>query len=279
MESFNKKAYQRYFFYGDRNPEAALEGILFFSWQNDLSHDIKNDEEKLVKTAKELYKQYYRFIELNGKSGVYNPYRAENEKLLEEKIIKKIEELKNTDEIITEEQIQQKIREATKNKNGKRKEIIADKTRKEMEKRRTKKLFINENGLCYSIVQRFKYAHLPEGSITKEQNVTRFPEYIPYKKEEWGKKSIRKRYDADSREDLILDSLRHWTEDLYDLLISLKQIEQEDSQGYIDLWLRTRLNRAKNGTIEGIEEKEIKRIEQACKRMRQIRHKENEKER
>jgi len=47
-------------------------------------------------------------------------------------------------------------------------------------------------------------------------------------------------------------------------------VEKQDEKAYLDLWLRTRLKRAKSTKhpIEGIQEKEIQRLEYMCKEIR-----------
>ena len=102
----------------------------------------------------------------------------------------------------------------------------------------------------------------------------KYPEYAAYVRKDWGKDSQGIQMDQSESNGYIPNMLRHWTEDIYDILKFLEQMEEEEPQGYIDLWLRTRLNRAKNNRIDGIEETEIKRIEHACERLRSIRQEE-----
>mgnify|MGYP001115132456 CR=1 FL=1 len=91
MYKLDKEAFKRYFFYGDENPEGTLEGIMFFTYQN--MGEVRGNEEEIIKQfvqeVKPLYKQYYRFVELNNKCNVYNYKRGEEEEELEQRILKK----------------------------------------------------------------------------------------------------------------------------------------------------------------------------------------------
>lgn len=322
----NKEAFKRYFFYGDENPEKTLEGIMFFVWQN-IEGERKGNQDEVIKQfvqeIKPLYRQYYRFIELNNRCNVYNYRKEENEEELEARIYEKIEELRNTNEIVTEEEIQgetwkktnwrykilqrndvdwsvlRKVdiiigkiepyndkwsnEEKAKWINQRRQEWQEEtleyerKVREKLEKRRTKKLIVKENKLTYSLQQRIKYAHFPEGSMTREEHNYR-QEYVEYNRKEWGKdtsKEIHVNHDTENK--YIPNVLRHWTEDIYDILKVLAEIEESDPKAYTDLWLRTRQNRAKNGTINGIDEEEIARINHACEKIRKIRLEEEQK--
>ena len=78
--------------------------------------------------------------------------------------------------------------------------------------------------------------------------------------------------------------LEHWTKAMSKILEALIQIEKQDEKAYLDLWLRTRLKRAKSTKhpIEGIQEKEIQRLEYMCKEIRNqrlIKENKEEKER
>ena len=71
----NKEAFRRYFFYGDQSPEKTLEGIMFFAYQNRQDKPKGTQEEvikQFIQEIKPLYRQYYRFIELNNKPNIYN---------------------------------------------------------------------------------------------------------------------------------------------------------------------------------------------------------------
>ena len=115
---------------------------------------------------------------------------------------------------------------------------------------KTQELTEREDGLLYSNKQRFRFIHYPEGTS---------------------------RYGKNSEEYYKIE--KHWTEDVYDILIYLEEAEKKDNQGYIDLWLRTRLSRATTcepqNRIQGLEEQEISRLKHACKKLREIRLKEN----
>lgn len=276
----NKAKYKKYFFDGIENREELLEGILYFSYFNDVfkknieiqreTNDEKiltgkEEKEMLVQRATEVYKQFHRFIELNDMPNIYNYKRAENLEEIEQKIRAKIEELLKTPEYFTEEQIQEEIEQEVKQKSksyyyNNRKcwvNVIDENLAKTIERQTRKKLAETkvlsekEDGLSYSIRQRFRFAHYPEGTSR----------YGDETSEEYNK--IEK----------------HWTEDVYDILIFLEEAEKNDNQGYIDLWLRTRLSRATTcepqNRIKGIEKEEISRLKHACKRLREIRVQEN----
>ena len=260
---FSKDKYKQYFFSGIRNKEEALEGIIYFTYLDDVSErnrelqsktqgekSLTGEEELqyLIKRSAQIYKQYYRFIELNDRTNVYNFYKKEDEEYIQKQIKEKIENLLQTRENISENEINKNIEKKIKELKMfyKGKEVpepqikkIERETRERAE--RTKVLEVRENGLSYSLRQRFRFAHIPEGALGPHQT------HIQY----------------------------HWTEELYDILIFLEQAEQKDKKGYIDLWLRTRLSRATNckeeDRIQGIEEKEIRRIKHACERLRNIR--------
>ncbi len=321
MDKLNKEAFRRYFFYGDENPEGTLEGIMFFTYRNMETEPKGNEQDiikKFIQEVKPLYRQYYRFVELNNRCNIYNYKKEESDKELEQKISQKIEQLRNIEEIVTEEEIQAKIWMKTKQRNailamckGKEdehkkwivflgekirepypKEIkekqeewkdkrrqewqeetlnIERRIREELEKRRTKRLMIGKDQLRYSYQECHKYAHIPEGGITKEQHKS-MQQYVEYDKKAWGKDENGKTYHAeDVKNEYIHNSLRHWTEDVYDILKILVQIEETDGKAYTDLWLRTRQNRAENGTIKGITTEEIAKINHACERMKKIR--------
>lgn len=259
----DKNKYKQYFFYGIDNKEEAIEGIIYFTYFEDvfeknLELQAKTNGEKLLTGKEELehlierstqiYKQFYRFIELNEKPNIYNFYKATDEEIIRRKIEEKVEYLQQTRENISEYEINKNIEENIK----KLKTFYAGKevpelqikkvkkeTREELEK--TKILTVKENGLSYSLKQRIRFAHIPEGGLGSHQKEIQY----------------------------------HWTEELYNILRFLEEAEQKDKKGYIDLWLRTRLSRATNckeeDRIQGIEEKEIRRIKHACERLRNIR--------
>lgn len=313
MIYLNKEAFRRYFFYGDQNPEKTLEGIMFFTYQN-RKDTSKGKQEEVIKQfmqeIKPLYRQYYRFIELNNKPNIYNYKREEKEEELETRIYQKIEQLRNEDEIETGE-IQERLNwryRILENDNtnwpllfnnakekfrddwdDKKKESWINEKKQEwraktlnyeksLRERGTKKLIIGENELKYSELQRSKYAHFPEGSMTREEHNYR-QEYVEYNRKEWGKDTRKEMHvNSDTENKYIPNVLRHWTEDIYDILKVLTEIEENNPRAYTDLWLRTRQNRAKNGTINGIDEEEIARINHACEKIRKIRLEEEKQE-
>ncbi len=309
----NKEAFRRYFFYGDQSPEKTLEGIMFFAYQNRQDKPKGTQEEvikQFIQEIKPLYRQYYRFIELNNKPNIYNYKREEKEEELEARIYQKIEQLRNEDEIETGE-IQERLnwrysilentntnwpllfnnaKEKFRNDwddkqkerwiNNRKQEWQAETLNYEgnLRERATKKLILGENELKYSVLQRMKYAHFPEGSMTQEEHNYR-QEYVEYNRKEWGKDTSREIHvNSDTENKYIPNVLRHWTEDIYDILKILTEIEENDPRAYTDLWLRTRQNRAKNGTINGIDEEEIARINHACEKIRKIRLEEEKQE-
>lgn len=306
MYEINKEAFRRYFFWGINNPEELLEGIMYFIYENDLfkyaqikgKMTEKEIREAFIQRIKPLYKQYYRFVELNNKSQVLD-YAQEDEKELEERIRNKIEILRNTGgEEITQEQIQNEVlkeKQAYERIYEQNKEHWSEedkvkwtresiqkvaKTRRELEERARKILIIKDNDISYSRAQRFKYAILPEGSITKEENQGKYIEYATYKKEDWNKKQIPNDLETWGEEpknqqqnsnERIPDKLRHWTQVVSEILKTLDKVEKEDPKAYKDLWLRTRQNRAKNGTIPEISKEEIDWLDNACEELRKER--------
>ena len=253
MYKFNEEAFKRYFFHGDSNPNGTIDGILYFVYVNEMHYiqkmnkinkktiETEDEIKEFSKEAANIFKQYHRFVELNNIPGVYNFYRKEREG------------------------------------QEKGKEDILQKRMKEK---------IEKTFLPYFKEKLREYAHFPEHSVKlAEKDSHRFARYSPYDGNKWWKDEQYKPY-MDNEEKIENDYegqkyiphiLRHWTEDVYDILKFLKQLEQDDNNAYIDLWLRTRLNRAKNGTIEGIQEKEIKRLEHACEKIRKIRLEEERK--
>lgn len=304
MYKIDKEAFKRYFFWGIDNPEAVLEGIMFFTYakQPSKEEEKKTEEEiidSFVQKVKPLYKQYYRFIELNNKSNVSN-YKKENEEELEKKIRNKIEELRNdVDEEITEEMIEREIerqkerieREMNKGADWEKYYwrqqalIMPEKVREQMEIRGKKKLSIEDNRISYSIPQIAKYAFIPEGTRLEDIQKGKYMEYAEYRKEDWKCEQIPKDLGEWGQElqtqpeerKYIPNELRHWTQMVAEILQTLEEIEQKDPNAYKDLWLRTRKNRAKNGTIQGITQEEITKIEDMCSELRQLRLKEEQK--
>lgn len=274
-----KKVYDEYFHYGIWGKDEVLEGIIYFS--NSEIYQQKEDNEldridRVIGQAKKIYKQFYRFIELNDRekiSSCYNPQtEKEIDKTIENKIREKIEQLsKENDNYMfisnkdrqtgkTEEEIrrikdEKKIEEiATRrikelirygeNVDDNRKREIREETRKEYFSR--KKLIESKKGLSYSTRERFRYAHFPEYSL--EDN----PQ--PY-------------------------IIRHWTEDIYDILNYLQKLEKEDKVEYYKIWLDTRIQRLRNRVEFQTEEKkeeikrEIQTLEEAKQKIENIQEK------
>lgn len=313
MYKINKDAFRRYFFWGINNPNELLEGILYYTYENNLLEGSQTKEggreqqviDSFVQATKPIYKQYYRFIELNNRNNIYN-YKQEKEEELEKIIRKKIEELRNNvDEVITEEMIQNEIRKQEEQRNNYLKDHpdwedwrkdnwieetrnMPEKVRKKMEERGRKKLVIKDDDISYSISQRRKYAFIPEYAIIRKENDGRFIEYAQYNKKEWEQSKIPNNLETWGQEarnkskeneyESIPNKLKHWTQIVAEILETLNKVEQEDPKAYMDLWLRTRQNRARNGTIKGITQEEIEWINKSCETVRVERLQEQEKE-
>lgn len=123
----------------------------------------------------------------------------------------------------------------------------------------TKKIRIEDNRILYSAREKLRYAHFPEGS-----NPDNVQPYI----------------------------IRHWTENVYDILSYLNNLEKSDKMKYYRIWLHTRIARLKNrGHIDDAVREEIelltkqgekvktlqKRKEERKKKMEEI-HKANQEE-
>lgn len=255
-----KKVYDDYFHHGIWGKDEVLEGIIYFTNQDEKGSDNENNKiEELVKKSKAILTQFYRFIDLNDEDRVSDFYKVEqkrgiNEKL-EEKVRKKIEQLQETkDDYMfisnrdranygkSDEEIRHiKEQEAVDKKVDNRvKELIRygqsveDSERGKIYEEESKRYFevtklkMKEDGISYSIRERFRYAHFPEYSL--EDNLQ------PY-------------------------IIRHWTEDIYDILKYLQKLEQNDKVEYYRVWLDTRIQRLKN-RIEFQPEVKRKEIEQ-----------------
>lgn len=274
-----EKVYDEYFHYGIWGKDEALEGIIYFS--NSEIYQQKEDNEldridRVIRQAKKIYKQFYRFIDLNDRDKISSCYNPQTEKeideIIESKIREKIEQLsKENDNYMfisnkdrqtgkTEEEIrrikdERKIEEiATRrikdlirygeNVDDNRKREIREETRKEYFSR--KKLVENEDGISFSTREKFRYAHFPEYSLEDDPQ--------PY-------------------------VIRHWTEDMYDILKYLQTLEQNDKVEYYRLWLDTRIQRLKNRIEFQVEEKregikqEIQALENTKQKIENIQEK------
>lgn len=311
MYNFDKNAFRRYFFDGDENPEGALEGIIYHVYTESIAEKVKkeiqDDEywirefEKLAQQKEQsgneeleeqgeiaeneignfwkgdsqeikrkitmfinevepVYKQYYRFIELNNKAGVYS-YKVF-------RINETNDQSETKHELLIERELKKRI--------GQRIRKLRDEG----------KINITEEGIFYSKDQMRQYSHLMEGSVTGEEWKRQYGYLTIYNQEDWDKKDIPKDMNtwytmqAEGEEKLELDKnahiqyqLEHWTKALSKVLEALGEIEKQDKEAYLDLWLRTRLKRAKSTKrpIQGIQEKEIQRLEYICKEIRNVR--------
>ena len=273
-----KKVYDEYFHHGIWGKDEALEGIIYFTNQDDKETNSEKDKlEELVKNAKSILTQFYRFIDLNDEDRVSNFYEVEKrkgiDKKLEEKIRRKIEQLQETkddyifisnrdranyrksDEEIrhikeqkaVEKIVENKIKELTSYGQN-----VGDDERRKIHEEESKRYFgetklkIRENSISYSIRERFRYAHFPEYSLEDDLQ--------PY-------------------------IIRHWTENIYDILKYLQTLEQNDKVEYYRLWLDTRIQRLKNRMEFQTEEKkkeiekEIQALEETEKKIEAIQEK------
>lgn len=300
MYNFDKKAFRRYFFDGDENPNGALEGIIYHIYTESISEkvikevedieywfkklenpqdenieQVKIEEDEIgnfkeedsneikrkitlfINEVEPIYKQYYRFIELNNKAEVYS-YK-------DYKFDGPIDNLETNQELLIEKELKKRI--------GKKIRELRDEG----------KINVTEQGIFYSKDQMRQYSHFMEGSITVEEWENKYRPFTMYNEEEWESKKIPNDINtwytmqAEDEEKIELDKnaripykLEHWTKAMSKILDALSQIEKQDEKAYLDLWLRTRLKRAKSTKhpIEGIQEKEIQRLEYMCKEIR-----------
>ena len=272
------KVYDEYFHHGIWGKDEALEGIIYFTNKDKQSENNENDQlEELIKNSKAMLTQFYRFIDLNDEDRVSDFYKVEQrrgiDEKLEEKIKRKIQQLQETkddymfisnrdranyrksDEEIRHIKEQKAVEKIVKNKV---KELISygqnigDNERRKIHEEESKRYFgenklkIKENRISYSIRERFRYAHFPEYSLEDDLQ--------PY-------------------------IIRHWTENIYDILKYLQTLEQNDKVEYYRLWLDTRIQRLKNRMGFQTEEKkkeieqEIQALEETEKKIEAIQEK------
>lgn len=304
-----QKVYDEYFCHGIEGRDELLEGIIFFSHNSEIARIQKTNYNKVIRNKSELertveratdiYLQFYRFVDLNDRDKVPHYYHLENErelrKSIEMQIRNKLKQLENSNDdymfisnqersqnpqrydedgrqrdnrirrIKEERAVNEKINKAIKDKETLRKREldkdekneIYDKTREEYFN--TRKIRIEGNRVFYSARERSRYAHFPEGS-----NPDNVQPYI----------------------------IRHWTENVYDILNYLNNLEKSDKMKYYRIWLHTRIARLKNrGHIDDSVREEIelltkqgenvkalqKRKEERKKKMEEI-HKANQEE-
>lgn len=303
MYNFDKDAFRRYFFDGEDNPNGALEGIIYHIYTESISKKVmkevqddeywirkfenfidentepvkiiedeignfrEKDSEEIkrkitmfINEVEPVYKQYYRFIELNNQSGVYSykDYRLNEQN----------NESETNHELLIEKELKKRI--------GQRIRKLRDEG----------KINVTEQGIFYSKDQMRQYRHFMEGSMTVEEWKREYGPLTIYNQEDWELKNIPNDMNtwytmkAEGEEKLELDKngiipyqLEHWTKAMSKILLELNKIEKEDEKAYLDLWLRTRLKRAKSTKhpIQGIQEKEIQRLEYMCKEVRNVR--------
>lgn len=297
-----EQVYDDYFHHGIWGKDEALEGIIFFTNQDERSKQNENTLEELVQNSKAMMTQFYRFIDLNDEDKIPDFYKLEKErginKKIEERIRKKIQQLQGTNDdyvfisnrdrakyktddkeikrIKEEKQVQVATREKIKdleitlNRNiqsiDSSSRLSEDEKRKQREKAirefeskkrkieqkirenfyNSKKLKIDENQISYSVRERARYAHFPEYSLEDDMQ--------PY-------------------------IIRHWTENIYDILKYLQTLEQNDKIEYYKIWLNTRIQRLKNRIEFQSEEKkkeikqEIQALEETKKKIEAIQEK------
>ena len=343
-----EKVYDEYFCHGIEGRDELLEGIIFFSHNSEIARIQKTNYNKVIRNKSELertiekatdiYLQFYRFVDLNGRDKVPNYYHLENERKLrkniEAQIMNKIQQLQQQnddymfisnqersqnqqrydedekqrdnrirrmkEEEIVRKNIEMKNKEVTRLYSAKIEEEIqrrVEKRKKEFyngescdyEKRERiyneerenvyrevksriqeaerekyfnqKKITMKDNEIRYSVRERLRYAHFPEGA------------------------------NPDNKQPYII---RHWTENVYDILSYLKNLEKSDKMKYYRIWLHTRIERLKNrGYIDDTVREEIelltrqkekvkilqKRKEERKKKMEAIRKARQEEER
>lgn len=328
-----EKVFDEYFYHGIEGRDELLEGIIFFSHNDEIvktqkikkiqkkqyNKVVKNKSEleRTIDRAREIYLQFYRFVDLNDRDKVPNYYHLENERDLrnhiEEIIQNKLKQLKNSKDdymfISNEERRQnpqrydeddrqrdkriagmkeenqvkrnieaknkeitriysKKIEEEIQSRVEKRKkEFYNDKTKicdygrkEEIEKEEKEKTYreiylkinererteyynscklkIDDDKMIYSSRERLRYAHFPEGA-----NPDNIQPYI----------------------------IRHWTENVYDILSYLNELEKTDKTEYYRIWLHTRIERLKNrGHIDDEVRKEIELLSKQEEKIKEL---------
>lgn len=283
-----EKVYDEYFCHGIEGRDELLEGIIFFSHNSEIARiqktkynkaiRNKSELERTIERAIEIYLQFYRFVDLNDRDKVPHYYHLENErelrKSIEMQIRNKLKQLENSNDdymfisnqersqnpqrydedgrqrdnrirrIKEERAVNEKINKAIKDKETLRKREldkdekneIYDKTREEYFN--TKKIKIEGNRVFYSAREKSRYAHFPEGA-----NPDNVQPYI----------------------------IRHWTENVYDILNYLNNLEKLDKIKYYRIWIHTRIERLKNrGYIDDSVRKEIEALEEQKEKVKEL---------
>ena len=283
-----EKVYDEYFCHGIEGRDELLEGIIFFSHNSEIARIQKTKFNKIIKDKTELertieraidiYLQFYRFVDLNDIDKVPHYYHLENERDLknniEMQIRNKLKQLENSNDdymfisnqersqnpqrydedgnqrdnrirrIKEERAVNDKINRAIKDEEKLRKRELNDYEKSQIainirnEYLDTKKIKIEENRILYSERERLRYAHFPEGA-----NPDNVQPYI----------------------------IRHWTENVYDILSYLNNLEKLDKMKYYRIWLHTRIARLKNrGHIDDTVRKEIELLTEQREKIKEL---------
>ena len=306
-----EKVYDEYFCHGIEGRDELLEGIIFFSYNSEIARIQKTNYNKAIRNKSELertieraidiYLQFYRFVDLNDRDKVPHYYHLENERDLknniEMQIRNKLKQLENSNDdymfISNQERSQnpqrydedgnqrdnrirrikeeEQVRRNTEMKNKEVTRIYSETIKKEIgrrverklngvykeeednlykeiynkiyeeEKKRyfdEKKITMKDDKIIYSARERLRYAHFPEGA-----NPDNVQPYI----------------------------IRHWTENVYDILSYLNNLEKSDKIEYYRIWLHTRIERLKNrGYIDDSVRKEIEALEEQKEKVERL---------
>ena len=289
-----EKVYDEYFCHGIEGRDELLEGIIFFSHNSEIARiqktkfnkiiKDKTELERTVERATDIYLQFYRFVDLNDRDKVPHYYHLENErelrKNIEMQIKNKIQQLQQQNDdymfisnqersqnpqrydedgnqrdnrirrIKEERAVNDKINRAIKDEEKLRKRELNDYEKSQIainirnEYLDTKKIKIEENRILYSERERLRYAHFPEGA-----NPDNVQPYI----------------------------IRHWTENVYDILSYLNNLEKLDKMKYYRIWLHTRIARLKNrGHIDDTVREEIELLTEQCEKIKELQKRQEE---
>lgn len=280
--------YDEYFCHGIEGRDELLEGIIFFSHNSEIARIQKTNYNKVIRNKSELertveratdiYLQFYRFVDLNDRDKVPNYYYLENErelrKNIEMQIRNKIQQLQQQNDdymfISNQDRSQnpQRYDEDGKQRDNRIRRMkeegavnniinISIRDEETLRKRalndyeksqiainirdkyfNTKKIKIEDNRILYSAREKLRYAHFPEGS-----NPDNVQSYI----------------------------IRHWTENVYDILSYLNELEKSDKTKYYRIWLHTRIARLKNrGHIDDAVRDEIELLTRQGEKVKEL---------
>lgn len=255
----------------------------------------KNIEMQIMNKIQQLQQQNDDYMFISNQERSQNPQRYDEDgkqrdnrirRMKEEELVRKNIEMKNKEvtrlySIKIEEETQRRVEKRKKEfyngetcDYGKRERIYSEEREnvyrevkfriQETEREKyfnQKKITMKDNEIRYSVRERLRYAHFPEGA-----NPDNIQPYI----------------------------IRHWTENVYDILSYLNNLEKLDKMKYYRIWLHTRIERLKNrGYIDDTVREEIelltkqgekvktlqKRKEERKKKMEAIRKARQEEER